>query len=73
MYLKLIEQDGGGFRVIETRSVLFRRHPEPVAIADHDLPTAQTYPLTANAYLLNDRGQTIETFVLNGQDRKARS
>lgn len=66
MYLKLIERDGGGFQVIETRTVLFRRHPEPVAICDADLPTAKTYPLTANAYLLNDRGQTIETFVLNG-------
>lgn len=66
MYLKLIERDGGGFQVIEARTVLFRRHPEPVAICDQDLPTGKTYPLTANAYLLNDRGQTIETFVLNG-------
>ena len=71
MYLKLIERDGGGFRVIEARSVLFRRHPEPVAICDADLPTMQTYPLAANAYLLNERGQTIETFAFKANgDRK---
>jgi hypothetical protein len=71
VYLKLIERDGSGFQVVEARTVLFRRHPEPVAICDVDTPTAKTYPLTANAYLLNERGQTIETFMFKANgDRK---
>ena len=71
MYLKVLERDGG-FQVIEARTVLFRRHPEPVAVCDSDTPTARTFPLTATAYLLNEHGKTIETFMLkpNG-DRKS--
>ena len=75
MYLKLIERDGGGFSLIEATSVLFRRHPEPVAICDAGLLSAKTFSLCANAYVLNERGATIETFYINGngqsQDRKA--
>jgi hypothetical protein len=73
VYLKLIEKGTGGFHIIETRSCFFRRHPEPVAVCDADTPQARTYPLSGNAYLLNEKGATIETFLLNGHDRKAGS
>lgn len=69
MFLKLIERDGG-FQVIEARTVAFRRHPEAVAIVDQGLASTRTFPLVHNAYLLNDAGKTIETFIING-DRKA--
>jgi hypothetical protein len=70
VYLKLIERGTGGFHIIETRSCSFRRHPDPVAVLDADTPNARVFPLAGNAYLLNERGQTIETFLLNGHDRK---
>jgi hypothetical protein len=71
VYLKLSEKGTGGFQVIETRSCSFRRHPDPVAVCDADSPNPRVFPLVGNAYLLNDRGQTIETFFVNGHDRKA--
>jgi len=64
VFLKLTN-GASGFRVIEITSCAFRRLPEP-AVDFREIGTVEdvTYPLTGNAFLLNNDGNTIESFFL---------
>lgn len=65
MIVKLIERTTGGFRNIEgVTDCSFRRLPEPVVVCNPGTPHEKTYPLVGDAFLLNDRGDTIEKFTL---------
>lgn len=65
-----MERGGKGFDMVEAGHVTFRRHPEAVAVCDAGTLHAKTFTLEANAYILNADGKTIETFFVNGADRK---
>lgn len=63
MYLKVMERSNGDFRIIECTDCAFRRHPEPAAIIDSGTNGEYIVPLHGPAYLLNERGDTIQSFT----------
>ena len=64
MFLKLTN-GASGFKVIEITACAFRRFPEP-AVDYREIGTSEdvTMTLAGNAFLLNNEGNTIESFFL---------
>jgi len=64
VFLKLTN-GASGFKVIEITACAFRRFPEP-AVDYHEVGTSEdvTIKLSGHAFLLNNVGDTIESFFI---------
>ena len=67
MILKLTERNGHpGYRLIEVTSVTFRRLDEPcVTFRERGSQAEVCVTLKGNAFVLNESGDTIDSFMLN--------
>lgn len=66
MFLKLMEGEGG-FRMIEVSEVAFRRYPEPTVLYKNGTGVEIAVPLCNHAFLVNENGDTIESFYVRGR------
>lgn len=65
MFLKLMSRERGDFEVIEVTRARFIRNGEPtVEYRERGFVETVAQRLLGNAFLLNDSGDTVESFVI---------